>query len=139
VDEDNRTFYRDFGQRLTNIRNEAGVTQEALADAVGLSRTSITNVEKGRQPVQLHLVVKIAEILGVTVARLLPVRESTNPLPAERLEKLQPEKRKWVERVLGAPPSSLEEAGNGSKIQPVQEKGARTPAKRRNRNAADSG
>jgi transcriptional regulator with XRE-family HTH domain len=34
----------------------------------------VTNIEAGRQPVQLHTIYRIAEILGVELASLLPAR-----------------------------------------------------------------
>lgn len=40
--------------------------------ALGLSRTSITNIERGRQPIQLHTLYKIADVLGVEPTALLP-------------------------------------------------------------------
>lgn len=48
------------------------MTQVAFAKAVGLSRTSITNIESGRQPVSLHTLYSMADILGVEVSDLLP-------------------------------------------------------------------
>lgn len=53
-------------------REQAKLTQQALGDFVGLSRTSITNIEKGRQHVALHQLFDIAEALGLSTAALLP-------------------------------------------------------------------
>jgi len=53
-------------------RAQDGLTQEALGKLVGLSRTSITNIEKGRQPVALHQLFALAEALRVQPAALLP-------------------------------------------------------------------
>src|SRR5690242_113789 len=49
------TLYVEFGRQLREARDDAGLTQGQLADAVGLSRTSITNIEAGTQPVALHM------------------------------------------------------------------------------------
>ena len=48
------------------------MTQERLGTLVGLSRTSITNIEKGRQHVPLHQLYRIADALDVTPTMLLP-------------------------------------------------------------------
>jgi transcriptional regulator with XRE-family HTH domain len=48
------------------------MSQEAFAKAVGLSRTSITNIERGRQPISLHTLYFMADILGVEASDLLP-------------------------------------------------------------------
>ena len=42
-------FYAEVGRRVRMAREAAGLTQDALADQVELSRTSVTNIEKGRQ------------------------------------------------------------------------------------------
>ena len=65
-------FYRQFGRLLAEARRKKGISQELLADELGLSRTSITNIEKGRQPVQLHSLYCIARLLGVELKDLLP-------------------------------------------------------------------
>jgi transcriptional regulator with XRE-family HTH domain len=49
-----------------------GMTQEKLGSHVGLSRTSITNIEKGRQHVSLHQLFAISRALKVTPETLLP-------------------------------------------------------------------
>lgn len=48
------------------------MSQEVLARELGLSRTSITNIEKGRQPVQLHTLYHISNLLAVELKDLLP-------------------------------------------------------------------
>src|SRR5258707_6534000 len=63
---------RRFGLLLSRRRGDAGMSQAALAKAVGLSRTSITNIERGRQPVNIHTLYAMADILGVEIGDLLP-------------------------------------------------------------------
>jgi transcriptional regulator with XRE-family HTH domain len=65
-------IYRDFGRRLRNARKSAKLTQEALALRVGLTRTSITNIEQGNQHVGLHLLYDLAKAVGAAPAGLLP-------------------------------------------------------------------
>ena len=67
-----KAFYTAFGRMLSDMRRKKRVSQEMLADELGLSRTSITNIEKGRQPVQLHSLYVIARLLGTDVKELLP-------------------------------------------------------------------
>jgi transcriptional regulator with XRE-family HTH domain len=64
--------YREFGKRLASERSRKGLTQAQLADLVGLSRASITNIERGRQRVQLHLVYSFANALQTPAGALLP-------------------------------------------------------------------
>jgi transcriptional regulator with XRE-family HTH domain len=65
-------FYRQFGRILAEARSKKKLSQEVLASELGLSRTSITNIEKGRQPVQLHTLYLISELLSVDIKDLLP-------------------------------------------------------------------
>lgn len=67
-----RDLYRAVGGRIRQCRQEIGLTQEALANAVGLTRTSITNLEKGRQSLLVHKLVEIAVALQVQPKALLP-------------------------------------------------------------------
>ena len=61
-----------FGALLQKKRKERKLTQHNLADLVGLGRTSVTNIEKGRQPVTLQLLFEFAKGLGLQPANLLP-------------------------------------------------------------------
>ena len=62
----------EFGQLLRRRRSEADLSQGEFAKALGLSRTSITNIERGRQPVSLPMLYAMADILQREVADLLP-------------------------------------------------------------------
>lgn len=75
-------LYRLFGSRVRALREGKNVTQEELAKRVDLSRTSITNIEKGRQRVLLHQMVEIANALEAAPTELIPV---LSPKPAAPL------------------------------------------------------
>lgn len=92
------SFYREFGKKLAEARKNANVTQEALSKALGLSRTSIVNIEKGRQPVQLHLAAKMALSLGTSMLKLVPDPSLTSKPVAT--EKVSVPNRPWVQRIL---------------------------------------
>ena len=53
-------FYVAVGGLIREARESRGVTQEALASLVLLSRTSLTNIERGRQKVRLHTLCRLA-------------------------------------------------------------------------------
>jgi len=65
-------IYQRFGLLLRDLRKRAGLTQEELGGRVNLTRTSITNIEQGRQNVALHQFFEFANALGVPPATLLP-------------------------------------------------------------------
>jgi transcriptional regulator with XRE-family HTH domain len=70
--DDHQDFYREVGRRVKNARKARSLTQEALASLVSLTRTSITNIEKGRQKILLHTLADLAKALQVDYAVLLP-------------------------------------------------------------------
>lgn len=61
-----------FGQRLKMYRKKKGLTQSKLAEETYLKRTSITNIEKGKQLVSLAALYRLADALDVDVRDLLP-------------------------------------------------------------------
>jgi transcriptional regulator with XRE-family HTH domain len=65
-------FYGHVGRKLRQQRKRAGMTQLDLAQAVDMTRSSIANLEAGRQRIPLHLLVWISEVLSTSVADLLP-------------------------------------------------------------------
>lgn len=64
--------YIVLGDRIRARREKLGLTQQELAEAVGLSRTSVTNIERGRQAVLVHQLAIFAKALGVRTASLIP-------------------------------------------------------------------
>ena len=78
-------LYQQIGQRLARARLAAGLSQAKLASKVRITRTSIVNVEKGRQRPPIHLLWEIAEVLGIEVGGLLPQRRelSENRAPVQ--------------------------------------------------------
>lgn len=52
--------YRLLGAKIEQTRTMLGWTQAELAKKVGLTRTSICNIEAGRQRMPLHYVEKFA-------------------------------------------------------------------------------
>ncbi|HEX5566724.1 MAG TPA: helix-turn-helix transcriptional regulator [Streptomyces sp.] len=64
-------LYAALGQRLLAARRRRGVTQQELADAVGLTRASVANIEAGNQRIQVHTLIAAAQALGLDPAVLL--------------------------------------------------------------------
>jgi transcriptional regulator with XRE-family HTH domain len=73
-------IYRRLGQSIKSQREKQKVTQEELAQRIGLKRTSITNIESGKQKVQLHTLYSIANVLNVLPERLLPAASAPSQL-----------------------------------------------------------
>jgi transcriptional regulator with XRE-family HTH domain len=60
-----------FAQRLKELRKERGLTQQELADRLGLKRAALGAYEEGRAEPRLINVVAIADFFGVSVDALL--------------------------------------------------------------------
>lgn len=99
-----RRFYEEVGRRLRQARTDADLTQQQLADKVGVSRASVANIEAGRQPFLLHVLNGFAAALEVKPCTLLPdegARAAELDLPVEKeLEDLSEAEQRWVRRVL---------------------------------------
>lgn len=64
---------KTFHERICTARRNAGITQEDMAERIGVSRTTIAKWESGKaEPNLLHLVC-IAQILQVSTDTLLGV------------------------------------------------------------------
>lgn len=62
----------EIGQRIRRVRERRRLSQGQLAKRLGLSRTSVVNLEQGRQRVPLDRIYDAARYMGVPVTRLLP-------------------------------------------------------------------
>lgn len=71
-DVDAVIWSRTIALRMMMIRKSKRMTQQALADAVGLTRTSVVNIEAHNQSMSLTTLWHVAKALGVPVRKLLP-------------------------------------------------------------------
>ena len=92
-------LYAEFGRLLRKCRQAAELTQDELAARVGLGRTSITNMEQGKQHVSLHVLYALGDALGVQPAELLPKRllEADQALEQKLGDyALDDDKKRWI-------------------------------------------
>lgn len=68
--------YEEMGKRIRKARNSKEITQQALADLLGLTRTSVTNIEKGNQKIPVHVLYNLSMALEISPEDLLPKVES---------------------------------------------------------------
>ena len=107
--EKNEIYFK-VGDLVREAREAARLTQAELGDHIGLTRASVTNIEKARQKVQLHTLYAIADVLEISVHSLLP---TTRPADAPRdvsprlrgliqSRKLRPEDRQKMEDLIAS-------------------------------------
>lgn len=100
-----RTFYSEFGRLVRSHRNRLKLTQGQLAERIGLSRTSITNIEQGRQKILLHQLYQLADALQINPSTLLPSvsLEDLFPEVDEKLSKhlkASRTEKEWARRIV---------------------------------------
>jgi transcriptional regulator with XRE-family HTH domain len=59
-----------FGHNVARLRNEAGLSQDKLAEKADLDRTYLSGIERGVRNPGIKIVIRIARALGVTVDQL---------------------------------------------------------------------
>lgn len=64
-------LWKGIGKRVHDRRRAQGLTQQELANLVGLSRVSICNLELGRQHLILARLVEVAAALQVNVCHFI--------------------------------------------------------------------
>lgn len=64
---------QDTGKRITQLRKAKGLSMSELAKTVGVSRSLISQVEKGEAYPSLQTLGKIAESLGVSMSKFFQI------------------------------------------------------------------
>lgn len=59
------------GREVRKLRTASGLSQEALADAVGVHRTQIGFVERGENTTSIHTLALLAKALGTKASAIL--------------------------------------------------------------------
>ena len=86
-----------LGERIKEQRKSSGLSQEKVAEFVGVSRQAVTKWETGQSAPSTENLFKLAEIFGTTVDILLASDEEEKDTPAEQiyyLYKMEQEKKK---------------------------------------------
>jgi len=91
-----------MGRLIRARRKKIDFTQDDLAQRVNLTRTSITNIERGRQKFQIHTLFDIARALEVSPTALIPLADFQElALVNEQIKGLPADEREFAKSVLG--------------------------------------
>jgi XRE family transcriptional regulator, regulator of sulfur utilization len=63
--------HRAFGDAIRVLRNERGLTQEALADLCGLTTNYVGDAERGQRNISIRALWQLADGLGIPASELL--------------------------------------------------------------------
>lgn len=72
-----------LGGRIKAIRSAKNLTQEQVADQIGVSRQKYARIENGINSITLDILSKVADVLGVTVGDITRVLDEA-PVVAYR-------------------------------------------------------
>ncbi|MBF8378516.1 helix-turn-helix transcriptional regulator [Alicyclobacillus mali] len=75
-----------FGERLERLRIQQGLSQDQLAEAVGLTRAAVSHYEKGRRRPDFDTVRKLADFFHVSTDYLLGLTDQPLPQAESKIE-----------------------------------------------------
>lgn len=109
---------RAVGERLAELRRTRGLSQTELAERIGLTQRVMSHYEKGQTRIPGEVLLKIADVLKVSVYELLG-RASSGRSPKDKklwkafevLESLPPRDQKVVLRTLDAVAQTARKSG----------------------------
>ena len=71
-----------FHEKLTELRRKAGLSQEQLADQLGVTRQSVSKWESGAAMPELGKLIALSELFGVSIDYLVKENQTSDPRPA---------------------------------------------------------
>jgi len=62
-----------IANQVCELRNKRGITQEAFAEAVSVSRQTVIAIEKGKYTPSVHLALAIAQYFKLPVEKIFKI------------------------------------------------------------------
>ena len=75
---------KELGKRIQNIRKSKNITQEKLAEVIGIDPKNVSRIENGNSYPSAETLTAIANALGVAVYELFIFRED---IPVDNMKK----------------------------------------------------
>ena len=91
---DEQQFFKELGARIAHLRKEAGLSQQAVADALEIAQQTYANYEVARARPAVSMLPTLAQLFGVSVDELLglhkngPGKRGPTPLLQKQIERL---------------------------------------------------
>ena len=104
VNPDDKQFFKDLGSRIAQLRKAADLSQQEIAEELGIAQQTYAHYEVGRLRLPLSLLPKLADRLGVGTDELLGLKSAPGkrgPAPQlqqkiEQLSRLPKAQQKFV-------------------------------------------
>jgi transcriptional regulator with XRE-family HTH domain len=101
-------FFKALGARVAELRKEQGLSQQALAEQLGIAQQTFAHYEVGRARMPVSMLPELARLFGVGVDELLGLRNGTGkrgPTPKfqkqlDRISRLPRTKQRVVMEML---------------------------------------
>jgi transcriptional regulator with XRE-family HTH domain len=109
VSPEEKSFFRQLGNRIAQLRKEQSLTQQQLAEALDVTQQVVASYEIGRRRVPVSLLPTLARTLAVSVEELIGSSEAVarkrGPAPKlaqhmERISQLPRAKQRFVIQML---------------------------------------
>lgn len=68
---DEQQFFKELGARIAQLRKEAGLSQQAVADSLEIAQQTYANYEVARARPSVSMLPTLAQLFGVSVDELL--------------------------------------------------------------------
>jgi transcriptional regulator with XRE-family HTH domain len=78
-------FYTEFGARMKEARNRMDITQDNMAEILGVSRATLANIESARQRVLAHDAVRIAAALKFKLPETDAIKLERSEVPVMKM------------------------------------------------------
>lgn len=80
-----KDMLRRLGKHIRTLRVERGLTQDELADQVGITRAYTSFIERGAKTASLQVLIGIADVLDVSLSELFLDVDRETPKELARL------------------------------------------------------
>lgn len=74
---ENKALSKNFGERIRRIREEEGITQQTLAERLGVNRSTVNRLEKGTTRITLERLSRVLDALGYEASLSIQKRSTS--------------------------------------------------------------
>jgi len=91
---DEQQFFKELGARIAQLRKEAGLSQQAVADSLEIAQQTYANYEVARARPAVSMLPTLAQLFGISVDELLGLHKTgtakrgPTPLLQKQIERL---------------------------------------------------
>lgn len=93
VTHEEKRFFKELGSRIAELRKSQNLTQQQLAEELGVAQQVVASYEIGRRRVPVSTLPAMARVLGVSIEGLIgeqeqPARRGPSPKLQRHLERI---------------------------------------------------